>query len=247
MALSSKWVWSAGVALVALVASGCGGGGGGSSTTGGLYMVEDNNENGLYRLDTTTGVATPLGTSGTSSGTDGLTETGNANELVGSVFRPFVRIATNGSSATEFGTSEGAEGLAYDPNTGTYYAVLNADVFTFDPTTGDRIATLSAAPDDVEGLTYGGPGILYGLVSNSGSTDGDLYRYTIATDEWQLIANCGVAFIDCGLAYDPAAGILYAKGSQDENLYRLDPVTAAATVVGPTGVTGGGGLAFVSP
>jgi len=39
-------------------------------------------------------------------------------------------------------------------------------------------------------------------------------------------------------------GMFGAKGSGDTNLYRINPVTAAVTVVGNTGITDGGGLAF---
>jgi MYXO-CTERM domain-containing protein len=39
---------------------------------------------------------------------------------------------------------------------------------------------------------------------------------------------------------------VYAIGSQDSNLYRIDPATAVATVIGPTGLAPvGGGLAYV--
>ena len=52
-------------------------------------------------------------------------------------------------------------------------------------------------------------------------------------------------FDQAGLAYDTELNLLYAVGDQDSNLYRIDPATGVATVIGSTGLADpGGGLAF---
>lgn len=248
---STRCVSALGSMALAAVLGACGsggteGGGGGAvvQSVGILYMVEDGNANGLWVIDTTTGLGTNIGNSGTISSTDGLTETNDPALLIGSQWNPIRRIASDGSGSTSTGGNQGAEGLAYDPASGTYYGILNNDFFTFDPVTGNRLLSLTDCPDDVEGLTYGGPDRLYGLTSNA-NVNGDLYYYTISTDTWTFIANTGISFDNAGLAYDPATGTLFAKGSQDMNLYRINPATAQATMVGNTGIPGGGGLAFV--
>lgn len=242
----SRWAATS-LGLVALLAVGCGGGGSGGHpgrSDGFVYLSVDGDSNGLYRIDPSTGAATHLGATGVSSSTCGLTETDDPNLLIGSLPFGIAHVDADGSGFVDTGGNQIAEGLAYDPNTGTYFAILNSDLTTFDPVSGDTLLTLSSAPDDVEGLTYGGPGVLYGITSNT-SANGDLYRYLIATDSWVMIANTGVDFVDAGLAWDPDSNWLFAKGSQDDFLYRIDPATGATTIVGSTGVSGGGGLAFV--
>ena len=107
--------------------------------------------------------------------------------------------------------------------------------------TGAVITNLTGPGADVEGLSEGEPGFLYGLAAG-----GDLYRYDIANDAWDLVGNTGVAFDNVGLAYDPERGVLFAKGSQDPNLYQIDPEDADTDSLGDTGIAAGGGLAFVA-
>ena len=91
----------------------------------------------------------------------------------------------------------------------------------------------------MEGLAYHN-GIIYGLQAG-----GDLKSYDIASNVWSTIGSTGVDFDQIGLAYDTNLDVLYAIGDQDSFLYSVDPVTAAATRIGDTGISNGGGLAFV--
>ncbi len=136
-----------------------------------------------------------------------------------------------------------AEGLEYAG--GTLYGAINGEFVTIDTTTGLVAATLAAPGADVEGLAYGN-GVIYGLAGYSGPK-GNLYKYDIGLDSWSLIGFTGVEFNLPGLAFDSDLGILYAIGSQDNNLYWIDPSTAGATAIGSTMLTAGttgGGLAY---
>lgn len=212
------------------------------AAAGTLYFSQDENSNGLYTLNTTTGLATQVGITGVNGSTVGLALGDQPGTLWAS--RPYgiARVNTDGSGAAYIPDSTVAEGLEYAD--GTLYGAINGEFFTIDTTTG-LIATTLAAPDaDVEGLAYGN-GVIYGLAGFSGPM-GNLYKYDIGLDSWSLIGFTGVEFNLPGLAFDGDLGILYAIGSQDNNLYWIDPATAAATAIGPTMLTSitGGGLAY---
>ncbi|MCK6457411.1 MAG: PEP-CTERM sorting domain-containing protein [Phycisphaerae bacterium] len=217
---------------------------------GTLYFSEDSNGNGLYQLNQFTGQAMHLGLSGVTSHTVGLSESGNPGLLYGSTWTDLVHTNANGSGANNVGTITGqgefgAEGMAYDPTTGVLYGAINGAFFTINPANG-QINTILAAPPggaDIEGLAYG-RGRIYGLAGFAGPM-GNLYEYSIGLNAWSLIGFSGIRFNLPGLAYDPFRDVLYAKGSQDTNLYALSPDTAAATLIGDTGLVSGGGLAFV--
>jgi hypothetical protein len=214
------------------------------ATAGTLYFSQDDNSNGLYTLNTTTGLATQVGITDVDGSTAGLALGDQPGTLFAS--RPFGigRVNTDGSGAAYMPDSTVAEGLEYAG--GTLYGVINGEFFTIDTTTG-LVATTLAAPDaDVEGLAYGN-GVIYGLAGWSGPR-GNLYKYDIGLDLWSLLGFTGVEFNVPGLAFDSDLGILYAIGSQDNNLYSIDPATAVATAIGPTALTDstGGGLAYQS-
>jgi hypothetical protein len=219
----------------------------GADTSGILYFSRDSTGTGLYVLNQTTGAATLSGSgiSGVTSSTVGLTESNDADILFGSKYAGLLLINADGSGASGLG-STGYEALAFDPTTGTLYGGINGNLTTVNQSTGGVLATLAAPGTDVEGLTYGGNGKLYGLAGNGGSPRGRLLAYDIASNTWSTVGDSSILFDLPGLAWDPFQNVLYAKGSQDTNLYRIDPATAATTVVGNTGIAQGGGLAFVA-
>ncbi len=207
-----------------------------------LYFSRDNNSQ-LYRLNTNTAAATLVATTGTTSNTVGLTETNDPNILLGSTWTELSRINISAGTHTIVGTIvSGAEGLAWDPTTSKLYGYINNDFFTLNPATAARTATLAPTPVEVEGLAWRN-GFIYGL----GGTNSSLYRYNIAGNTWSLVGNTGLSFQDStGLAWNPFIDILYAKSEGSGNLYAIDPLTAANTLIGNTGITEGGGLAFVA-
>ncbi len=210
---------------------------------GSLYFSEDYNGNGLYLLDTNTGAATHVGASGVISSTVGLTESASPGLLYGSQYFNLLHINADGSGYVEVG-DEMTEGLAFDPTTSTLYGVINGDFFTMDTATGAKLADLASSPYYVEGLAWA-DGVVYGLGNGVGAL-GELFKYDIATNVWTSLGSIGLDMDQCGLAYDPQTGLLYAKGDQSSYLYSIDPTTLATTRVGDTGIANGGGLAFVA-
>lgn len=204
-----------------------------------LYFSEDSNSTGLYLLDTTTGAATNLGDSGVTSSTVGLAPSGTPGVLFGTQFADLLEIQADGSGSVVIG-GDGQEGLAFDASTGTLYGAINGAFTTIDPATGLNSSTLAGPGADVEGIAFGNGGV-YGL-PRFGT---DLLFYDPGTDSWSTIGSTGITWDLAGLAYDPGTDTLYAKGTQDTNLYAIDPATAATTVIGDTGLTAGGGLAFL--
>lgn len=206
-----------------------------------LYFSEDSNSNGLFQLDPATGAATlvGLGASGVVNSTVGLTETGDPDLLYGSRFSGLLHIAADGSGSTTFG-STGMEAMAYDPQSGILYGAQNGAFFTVDPVTGARLASLAGPGRDVEGLAAL-DGKIYGL--NSGA--GTLRYYDPGTNTWTTVGGIGFDIDNIGLASDPLRKLLYFKGNASPNLYRLDPATATATLIGSTGISRGGGMGFV--
>jgi hypothetical protein len=159
-----------------------------------------------------------------------------------STWSTLLHINSNGSGAVDVGGT-GTEGLAYEFTTSTLYGAINGPFFTVNPANGAKVTDLSAPGHDVEGLAWAG-NVVYGLAGWSG-TRGELLKYDIVGNFWTDLGNVGVAMNEWGLAYDPQANLLYAKGSQDSYLYSINPVTVTATVIGDTGIANGGGLAYV--
>lgn len=213
-----------------------------------LFFANDFNPT-LYTLSTTNGAATPIGASGVipSTGfTVGLTDTPNPAKLLGSIPDFGLNyVNTDGSGVTLATPSIIAEGLAYDPVGATYYGCRNGLFFTLDPVTSTT-SPLPSAPGaaDIGDLAYFS-GKIYAVVGFFGPGTGDLVAYDITAGLWGLVGNTGVPFDAAGLAYNPLDGLLYAKGSQDTLLYSINPLNAATSVVGDTGIQFGGGLAYV--
>lgn len=215
------------------------------SVGGDLYFSMDRNANGLYRIDTATGLATLVGAgiSGVTGATVGLTESGDPDFLFGSRWSTLLRIASDGSGSADLG-GDGTEALAYDPTTDTLYGAANGDFFTMDQSTGMILTILAAPGADVEGLAYLN-GRIYGL---DDKVDSILRSYDPSTDTWTVIGGTGLGFDDSGLAADPVRGVLYAIGERGSGIiYELNPATAVPTAIGDTGIANPtGGLAFVS-
>lgn len=219
-----------------------------------LFFSQDNNENGLFSINTTTGEASLVapGSTGVTSNTVGLAPGDQPGTLIGSIFAAMHRIEQDGSGFTLIGDAI-AEGLAYDPGSDTLWAGINGSFGSV--STGD-FTTLTPLADpigfaDLEGLAYDRTrNVVYGLAGFAGPM-GELQEYDVANDSWRIIGDTSIDFDLPGLAYDSTADVLYAVGSQDDNLYRIDPTDASTVLIGPTGLqdmgtlTSGGGLAFV--
>jgi len=214
---------------------------------GTLFFSADNDTQGLYSLDTTTGAATHVGISGVTSNTVGLAPSSSTKLLYGSKWSTLLHINADGSGAVDVG-GVGTEGLAFDMSTETLYGAINGSFFTVDPATGAQLTSLAMPPGgaDLEGIAFGNGGV-YGIEGYSDPTDFNLYFYDPGPGTWSIVGDTGMDWYLCGLAYDPFEDMLYAKSDGDMNLYAIDPHTAATTVVGSTGLLPGGGLAYVIP
>ncbi len=209
-----------------------------------LYFSQDRNGNGLFELDMATGAATLVGAgnTATTAATIGLTETADKAVLLGSTWSDIAVIAADGSSATAISGSVGVEALAMNVTTGVLYGAINGSFFTVDPVTGLLAANLASPPADVEGLAADPTkNLVYGIAR----FDTGLFVYNVAANQWSLVGDTGINWLDPGLAYDHLAGNLYGVDNNTDSLYRINPSTAATVLVGPLGTQGGGGLAFV--
>jgi hypothetical protein len=232
---------TAGVLL--LSGSSCGGGGGREPGT--LYFSQDDNATGLFVLNVATGLATPVGagTTGTTSATIGLTESYDPDLLLGSTHEDVAEIATDGSGASVLAGSDETEGLAYHDPDGLLYGTINGNFFGMNPLTGEVVTMGLAVPgEDLEGLASDPRNdLIYGI----GDTT-ILYVYDVALDSWGIVGDTTINWDSGGLAYDPDERVLYAVGEGGgDNLYRIDPDTAVATLIGPLGTAARGGLGFV--
>lgn len=218
-----------------------------------LYFSQDNTGD-LFRINTTTGQATLVGSNatGVTSNTVGLAESASAGVLQGSTWTDLSRINSDGSGFTNVGAIsgafDGAEGMAYDPVNNVLYASINGSFGTVNQATAVSSA-LAGPGNDVEGLAWA-PGGTNGLIYGINRDNGLLQVYDIAGNAWTTVGDTGITWLDPGLAYDPGADVLYAIGDPNtDNLYRIDRFTAAATSIGALnlpGGTDGGGLAFIS-
>lgn len=208
-----------------------------------LYMSLDfdfDGLTGLYQIDPVTGAATKIGANGADTATVGLTETTDPFVLLGSNPNGVVTINADGSGATQIGNLL-IEALAMDTGTGILYGAQGANFFTVNIATGTNSGALASPGGDVEGLAFNGAGKIFGV----DSTGNALLSYDIAGNAWTPVGPLGIDVDNVGFAFDPAGGVLYLKGLQDTNLYRVNPATGTATVVGNTGIAAGGGLALI--
>lgn len=112
----------------------------------------------------------------------------------------------------------------------------------------DTAAATLLAPIDatgiVGGLAYSSSGELFGT-----TTDTDqLYKIRPVTGQARLVGAVGTIDLAHGLAFDDRSGSLYATFGEDgqNNLFRVDPATADATLVGGIVPDFGRGLSSVS-
>jgi hypothetical protein len=213
---------------------------------GTLFFSQDNNANGLYTIDMATGGATlvGLGETGTTSNTIGLAGRGASDPLVGSTYSTLVDIELDGSGASQIST-ESAEGLTYVASTDLIYAIINTSFRSISPTTGLVVEDLTDPVEDLEGLAADeAAGVIYAV-----GNDTNLWAYNIQFDAWAIVFDTGINWFLGGLAFSDVEGVLYAigAGTNEDGVYRIDPVAATVTLVGGTGLAGlnEGGLAWV--
>lgn len=141
-------------------------------------------------------------------------------------------------------------GMDSGPNPALLYAVdNNSRLMIIDPETavGTWVGPYPGITS-ISSLAYRtADGCFY--AAQSGVTPANLYRITPSTGAASLVGaidyNGGGFGYTSGLAYDQLTDTLYATSSTGaSSLYELDPITAAATLIGPTGFGYVNGLTY---
>jgi len=215
-------------------------------------FVQGTNSN-LYRINEQTGAASLIGTSGFAE--IGGIAFNSAGVLYGYSPGSLYTIDTTTGTATRvglLGVNAPEGGLAFQPGTGTLFAVsstLSDTLLTINPSTGvaSTVGPLGSAGRDTSGLAFSPAGVLYGVAFRDGNADQLITIDTTsgAASPIGLLGTNVTTPTVGGLEFDPDSGILYF--SDNTNLYTVNTATGLATLVGPHGVTGMAGLAATVP
>jgi hypothetical protein len=229
-------------------------------------LIGISDDDGLYRIDPQTGLATPLATinrNAVFSGASFLRGDLFASDMYGE-FGDLVRTGTVDTTTggyTGIGDQDGSgnwHGLASNEAAGLLYSIeitphgsLPLKTMTADGT----ITTIGAGTGiDGRGMAYDDRnGILYATNSEPFGW-ATLWTIDTATGEASLIGDLELpAYTGAvGLAYDEANEILYLNEGHTghhasaHSLYTVDVTTGKATLVGPNGVDGIQGLAWMA-
>lgn len=170
----------------------------GRATAGVLYGASGTlGTSSLYRINTTTGLATPIG------------ETGLAE----------------------------IQGLAIHPTTREIYGVFTSTTSTalyrISSGYGDALPAATLKVGNARAVAFANDGSLF-----AGTNVGRLYRVNITTGDTTYIGTAsGVVY--AGLSLNPISGELWASVRPPivgrDNIYRVNPATGAAMLVGATG------------
>lgn len=127
------------------------------------------------------------------------------------------------------------EGMSFNPVNGLLYGIDDAtgELVTINIATGATtvVATTGVPTNEDPGLAFDAGGNLY--VSTDFSNI--LYRVDITTGATTTIGSLGVDIE--ALSFNPLNGALYGLSEITEGLYLINPATAGAGLVGPTGFT----------
>ncbi|MDP6467641.1 MAG: Calx-beta domain-containing protein, partial [Pirellulaceae bacterium] len=216
---------------------------------GDVLYGSDVDSDSLFTIDTTSGNATLVGSSGLpgNDSISGLTfdNTGTLYGVDG-VADKLVTFNTSTGAATVVG-SIGFDlhdgGLAFDPISTTFYlSDSNTELlYTVNPTTGAATSVGSLGFDEVGGLEFETTtGTLYG----TDDITNQFLTINTATGAATAVGSLGVDTHRSGLAFEPSTGTLYMVDSGTETLHTVNTSTGAATSVGPLIATGIAGAAF---
>lgn len=165
-----------------------------------------------------------------------------AQQLYGVSFSGGVyRIDRITGAATFIGNS-GFSANAADGFNGRIYSMSsNNQIIEIDPATGvgTIFRTLTAGPAagyGVRGLAITPTGGFFAVLSQSATTAEDLFaRIDLTTNTWVIIGGTGQTDVQ-GLAVNQAGRFVAIGVILPQEIYEIDPVTGAATVVGASNV-----------
>ena len=121
----------------------------------------------------------------------------------------------------------GAQGLAWDPMTQRFYLANTNSVYTLDPATGATTQLVMGAGSLTTALEVGPDGTLYSV----GFSPGTVFTVDKQTGVHTPLFTT-LAYLQ-GIAID-AEGNWYGVNTNTNSLYRIDPTSGAATLVGVT-------------
>lgn len=202
----------------------------------------------LYRIDSVTGAATLIGSTGISR-INGITfDTSTGTLWAYTTNADLYKLDVNTGAATLFGAQantipEGdityhSPGLAYVTNGGELGRIaITSGAYT-------PVGQMGLVADDVSGLEVDDDGSLLGYSKNGTGPD-TLIRINPASGVASLIGLTGVSSPSAfgGLALDSATGALFM--TDGERLYTVDRFSGAATLIGAHGPTAFSGLEVI--
>lgn len=210
----------------------------------GLYGLSSST-NGLYTINPLSGAATLVGDTGGSVSLSGLSFADGilyGTDIFG--LGPMARLDTMTGAGTPFSDQGGSinwHGLGSVEDGPLYTIDIDDGSILKSISTGGVITSIgSGAGIDGRGMAYDdGNGVLYATGGTS------LYSVDTGLGTSTIIGDMGLSTGLFGLAYDEMNGILYGNSGDTHNLYRIDVMTGAATLIGANGVDGIDGLAWI--
>lgn len=224
----------------------------GAAWGGTIYAVDSVTDN-MYTLNKTTGASTLIGPTGRVLSASGMTFDSSTGRLivsnlflVGSIDARGNGSTTPGSAAltapNDYVFSLSMPSLAYHAPSDTLYGLSNNpyQLQIIDRVTGASSLGPGFFADPPTNVTLGAIAF-----SRDGSTlyGVSRFQFHIIDRTTAHITTVGTHGLDLnsifngfGLAADPDDGTLYLSNSVDGNLYRINPATGAATLIGATGI-----------
>lgn len=204
----------------------------------------------VYTIDTTTGVATLVGTPGvTNMHCIAFDDEGVLHGLEADFLGTYLwELDPDADTATFIGSTGSTSiegGMTYDPSTDLFYSKWQvgtgstSELITIDPVTGlgTVIGSMGVSDlADINGLTFLPDGTLLafdGAFPGPSSLLHEVDPSTGVTTEigpTGEVPNSGVG----GLAYDPDTEMLYMSNAVE--LWSIDPTTGEGTLIGPHGI-----------
>jgi hypothetical protein len=157
-------------------------------------------------------------------------------------------IAAVGASL-DGGDFDGFNGLATDPTTGTFYAIVRKSnirtertLVQIDPSTGEAV-TIGVTGQAIADIAFDNDGQLYGVSGDKGNTDGKLYSIDKVTAESVLVLSLSNNGDGEAIAFNTSDGLMYRFSGnasiESINLETLDvvsiPVTGDLAAIGTPG------------
>lgn len=177
------------------------------------------------------------------------------NPLIGRFYavdttRRLFTIDALSATFTDLGVVSGTtaiNGLAFDPGTQTVYGIRQSDgqLYRIDVPSATAIPIGSPGGGTIGGLDFDPVNnVLYGIDKAGGAR---LVEINTANGSRTVVGSLGLGAAECnGLAFNPVDGQLYTVNGTNQNAYRIDRNTGAATLIGPTGGIFGTGFGLAA-